>query len=128
MVTEVQTKLSDRSTYEINSPNTTMAIRGTITVTEVDYELPGKSKFSLGEVLAGLDAAFERCVADIEGYLTCKRTNEMFANPDMAWWFERNNRKISTDLNYNFILSDKINSLNEADKSAQLIRDKLRNI
>ena len=40
MVTEVQNKLSDRSTYEINSPNTTMAIRGTITVTEVDYELP----------------------------------------------------------------------------------------
>ncbi len=100
---------------------------------EVDYEFIGKSKISLEEDLAGLDAAFERCVADLEGYLTCKRTNEMFANPDMAWWFERNNRKISTDLNYNFILSDKINSLNEADKdiseSGRLSgRDRLENI
>lgn len=84
---------------------------------EVDYELTGKSKISLEEDLVGLDAAFERCVSDLEGYLTCKRTNEVFANPDMAWWFERNNRKISTDLNYNFILSDKINSLNGADKN-----------
>ena len=33
MVTEVQNKLSDKSSFEINTPNTTMAIRGTITVT-----------------------------------------------------------------------------------------------
>ena len=40
MVTEVQNKLSDKSVYEINSPNTTMAIRGTITVSKVDYDIP----------------------------------------------------------------------------------------
>lgn len=60
---------------------------------EVDYELTGKSKISLEEDLAGLDAAFERCVADLEGYLTCKRTNEMFANPDMSWWLKKRNEQ-----------------------------------
>ena len=40
MITEVQNKLSDKSVYEINSPNTTMAIRGTITVSKVEYEIP----------------------------------------------------------------------------------------
>lgn len=39
MVTELTTKLSDKASYEINSPNTTMAIRGTVTVSEVRYEL-----------------------------------------------------------------------------------------
>jgi len=39
MVTELTRKLSDGGSYEINSPNTTMAIRGTITVSEVRYEL-----------------------------------------------------------------------------------------
>jgi len=39
MVTEIERKLSDKSSYEINSPNTTMAIRGTITVSEVRYDV-----------------------------------------------------------------------------------------
>lgn len=39
MVTEIEKKLSDKSVYEINSPNTTMAIRGTVTVSEVRYDL-----------------------------------------------------------------------------------------
>ena len=39
MVTEIEKKLSDKSTYEINAPNTTMAIRGTITVSEVRYDV-----------------------------------------------------------------------------------------
>jgi len=39
MVTEIEKKLSDKSTYEINAPNTTMAIRGTVTVSEVRYDV-----------------------------------------------------------------------------------------
>ena len=37
MVTEIENKLSDDASYMINTPNTTMAIRGTITVSEVRY-------------------------------------------------------------------------------------------
>ena len=39
IVTEVQNKLSENSSFEINAPNTTMAIRGTITVVKVGYDL-----------------------------------------------------------------------------------------
>ena len=37
MVTEIENKLSDDASYVINTPNTAMAIRGTITVSEVRY-------------------------------------------------------------------------------------------
>jgi len=50
MITEVQNKLSDKSVYEINSPNTTMAIRGTITVSKVDYDVPEVTDNSGSEV------------------------------------------------------------------------------
>ena len=40
MVTEVENRLTDDASYEIYSPNTTMAIRGTTTVSEVRYQIP----------------------------------------------------------------------------------------
>lgn len=52
MVTEIEKKLSDKSSYEINSPNTTMAIRGTVTVSEVRYDISnsaGAYKTSVNE-------------------------------------------------------------------------------
>ncbi len=57
---------------------------------EVDYDISGKSKISLEEDLKGLDVAFNRCISDLGGYLTCKQTNEMFANPDKDWFFRKN--------------------------------------
>ena len=50
MVTELTKKLSDKASYEINSPNTTMAIRGTITVSEVRYELTEAIKEAVAEI------------------------------------------------------------------------------
>lgn len=43
MITEVQNKLSENSSYEIHAPNTTMAIRGTITVSRVTYDFSDAS-------------------------------------------------------------------------------------
>lgn len=58
MVTEVENKLTDRASYEIHSPNTTMAIRGTTTVSEVRYEIPaGQDALTEKDVLEYLLAA-----------------------------------------------------------------------
>lgn len=58
MVTEIEKKLSDKSVYEINSPNTTMAIRGTVTVSEVRYDLTQGAGSSEGyDPTQGIDEA-----------------------------------------------------------------------
>lgn len=57
---------------------------------EVSYELTGKSALTLAEDLDGLDEAFRMRLANLEGYITCQQTNEVFANPDSSWYFHRN--------------------------------------
>lgn len=57
MVTEIEKKLSDKSTYEINAPNTTMAIRGTVTVSEVRYDV--SSSVEAGNAAVNEEQIFE---------------------------------------------------------------------
>lgn len=45
---------------------------------QVTYDLAGKRSLTLEEDLKGLDEAFERCLADLEGYITCQQTNKTF--------------------------------------------------
>lgn len=49
MVTEIEKKLSKNESYVINAPNTTMAIRGTTTVSEVRYALADVADKSFNE-------------------------------------------------------------------------------
>jgi len=49
MVTEIEKKLSKNESYVINAPNTTMAIRGTTTVSEVRYALADAADKSFNE-------------------------------------------------------------------------------
>ena len=53
MLTEIQNKLSSKSSYDVVTPNTTMAIRGTVTQTIVWKIAPGDDL----SVLKGLDEA-----------------------------------------------------------------------
>ena len=53
MLTEIQKKLSSKSSYDVVTPNTTMAIRGTVTQTIVWKVAPGDDL----SVLKGLDEA-----------------------------------------------------------------------
>ncbi len=53
MLTEIQSKLSSKSSYDVVTPNTTMAIRGTVTQTIVWKIAPGDDL----SVLKGLDEA-----------------------------------------------------------------------
>ena len=55
----------------------------------VSYELTGERFITLEEDLAGLDQAFQLCLKNLEGYITCQQTNKAFANPDTAWYFNR---------------------------------------
>lgn len=81
---------------------------------QVTYNLIGESFLTLEEDLEGLDKAYKRCLADLEGYITGQQTNKAFANPDSEWWFSRhpelrapsnenkvkNNKKKQNDYNY----------------------------
>lgn len=56
---------------------------------KVSYDLTGERSITLEEDLAGLDQAFQLCLKNLEGYITCQQTNKAFANPDTAWYFNR---------------------------------------
>ena len=45
---------------------------------EVFYELTGKRAPTLDEDLAGLDEAFKKRLANLEGYIACQQTNRAF--------------------------------------------------
>ena len=65
MVTEVENRLSEGASYEIHSPNTTLAIRGTTTVSEVRYQIPaGSEDLTEQDILEYLVAA--RTDADMD--------------------------------------------------------------
>ena len=55
----------------------------------VSYDLTGERSITLEEDLAGLDQAFQLCLKNLEGYITCQQTNQAFADPDTAWYFNR---------------------------------------
>ena len=81
---------------------------------QVTYDILGECSVTLEEDLEGLNKAYERCLANLEGYITAQQTNKAFANPDMEWWFRRhpelrvtadedkikNNEKEQDDYNY----------------------------
>ena len=75
MVTEVENRLSDGASYEIHSPNTTMAIRGTTTVSEVRYQIPaGENQLTEKDILEYLvavrtDAADADKADEVEGLM-----------------------------------------------------------
>ena len=56
---------------------------------QVTYDIIGESSVSLGEDLEGLNKAYKRSLADLEGYITAQQTNKAFANPDMEWWIRK---------------------------------------
>ena len=56
---------------------------------KVTYDILGECSVSLEEDLEGLNKAYERSLADMEGFITIQQTNKAFANPDMEWWFRR---------------------------------------
>ena len=56
---------------------------------QVTYDIIGESSVTLEEDLEGLDKAYKRCLANLEGYIYCQQTNKAFANPDSEWWFRR---------------------------------------
>lgn len=45
---------------------------------QVSYSLTGTRTLTLEEDLAGLDEAFQMCLANLEGYITCQQTNKAF--------------------------------------------------
>ena len=81
---------------------------------QVTYEIFGECFVTLEEDLEGLNKAYERSLADMQGFITIQQTNKAFANPDMEWWFRRhlelkvpsnenevkNNQKEQDDYNY----------------------------
>ena len=75
MVTEVENRLSDGASYEIHSPNTTMAIRGTTPVSEVRYQIPaGENQLTEKDILEYLvavrtDAADADKADEVEGLM-----------------------------------------------------------
>ena len=56
---------------------------------QATYDIIGESSVTLEEDLEGLDKAYKRCLANLEGYIYCQQTNKAFANPDSEWWFRR---------------------------------------
>lgn len=81
---------------------------------QVTYDIVGESFVTLEEDLEGLNKAYERSLADLQGFITIQQTNKAFANPDSEWWFRRhpelrvpsnenrvkNNAKEQDDYNY----------------------------
>ena len=58
----------------------------------VDYSITGKQSISLKQDLDGLDKAFNRRLANLEGYITSQQTNKLFAQSD-NYYLEYQNRK-----------------------------------
>ena len=58
----------------------------------VDYSITGKQSISLEQDLDGLDKAFNRRLANLEGYITSQQTNKLFAQSD-NYYLEYQNRK-----------------------------------
>lgn len=56
---------------------------------QVEYQLSGERSITLEEDLAGLDKAFGRCMAMVEGYITCQQTNKIYGNGGAAWFDEK---------------------------------------
>ena len=78
---------------------------------KVSYSLTGDSEITLEEDLEGLDKAYERCLGDLEGYITCQQTNKAFENPDIPiyylkrmgwldWAKNRSKNEVQDDYNY----------------------------
>lgn len=57
---------------------------------QVSYELTGERTLTLEEDLEGLNQAYEMCLANLEGYITCQQTKKAFENPgDISWYLDR---------------------------------------
>lgn len=52
---------------------------------KVAYHPLQERPITLEEDLAGLDKAFERCMAMVEGYITCQQTNKRYGQGGAAW-------------------------------------------
>jgi hypothetical protein len=84
---------------------------------QVSYELTGETSVTLDEDLAGLDRAYNMCLANLEGYITCQQTNKAFANPgDISWYSKRIGMQYSKTISSQDEIEDNYNYL---DKSYQ---------
>jgi hypothetical protein len=73
----------------------------------VDYSITGKQSISLKQDLDGLDKAFNRRLANLEGYITSQQTNKLFAQSDI-YYLDYQNRKNNNQANQNNSKYDRV--------------------
>ena len=77
---------------EGRDPNINDIMKSMMDIYETLYSITGKQSISLKQDLDGLDKAFNRRLANLEGYITSQQTNKLFAQSD-NYYLEYQNRK-----------------------------------